>query len=662
MGQIKNVSTLHPYCQECQKKRVADKDGPLDKITKVPIYKKGDFIVKCRGIPKDYNFIPNFEKIKHKLTPEEIEYSKELYDPILWAKKHLDWEPRASKDGLEYQGLIARCTSKRKILRMGRRSGKSDVIAVLILHYMFTNNPESKRWDKNQKKWVKGFSTILFLAPYLSQVKLVFDRITEFLDKNPDLNAEVKRKVATPFHSIELYSGVKIVMFPSGAKSGAGAESVRGQKADFIILDEMDYLNEKDLETIMALLMEHGDVNLLCASTPSGKREYFWRFCVERPDFKEFHFTALVNPQWNDDLERELRMFYKTEIGWDHEVMANFGEQMEGVFQIKFVDQALTEYKMIDQKPEPGWIYSIGTDWNDTKNGCKICVVGFDTNSKVFRKVDVATIQKQGFQQLTAVSTIVDMNRRWKPAFIYVDAGYGTTQIELIKKFGVEAQYSKLATARVDSNLMKVKAIDFGSVIEVFDPFTGEPRKLPMKPYMISNAVSKFEQLQVQISKDDDDLYKQLIGYIVARVTVKGSPVYEAGPDGDHDLDAFVLALLAFSVELSEFTNVDHSATIAFAGNLGDKNLDSEMIMSNLEKRDPNVEAFKKKKEKSPSLPTERVPDTKAMNNIQGFGLPALLSMRNRIYTPEAFRSDRMDSGYPGQKLWKRVKPQRKGF
>ena len=317
-------SVLHEYCKGCKNTRLALKDGPISEITGTVTHKKGDFIVDCKGIPGDDKFIPNFDKVvKNFDTPEEIELAQSLYDPILWADKNLGWKPRVSKQEEEYQSLILRCSSKRKVLRLGRRLGKSEAMVIAILHYLYTNSPKIQRWDEDSQMFVDGFSTILVLTPYLSQVKLIFNRIRELLDRNPELKSEVKRDVSTPYHMIELFNGAKVVGFSSGAK---GAEAVRGQKADFIILDEMDYLSPEDIESVVALMMEHSEVKILASSTPSGRREYFYSFCQENMSFKEFYYASTANPAWGPKMEAELRQFYKTEIGWSHEIMAEFGE------------------------------------------------------------------------------------------------------------------------------------------------------------------------------------------------------------------------------------------------------------------------------------------------------------------------------------------------
>lgn len=634
---------LHDFCKGCQKNRRADRDGPDSSITGQPTHLKGDFIIDCHGIPGDDKFIPNYDKVveANNFSEEEVDLAQTLYDPISWAETNLSWKPRIANTGEEYQALTLRCSSKRKVLRMGRRLGKTETMVISILHYLFTNSPKIQRWDKDAKMYVDGFSTILVLTPYLSQVKLIFNRMRELLARNPQLENEVKKDVSTPHHVLELYNGAKVVGFSSGAK---GAEAVRGQKADYIILDEMDYLSTEDIESVVALMMEHSEVKILASSTPSGRREYFYSFCEERMDFKQFYYPSMCNPSWGPKMEAELRGFYRTEVGWQHEILAEFGEAATGVFQHKYVHAAKEEYKYDEMTPQNTWSYSIGIDWNDAENGTKIMVVGWDPKHEIFRIVDSQSVGRAGWTQLTAIDKLIQLNRLWRPDYIYVDEGYGATQIEVIKSYGLDAMRRDDDNAKADQHLKNVVAINFSSKVETYDPITGEPLKKMMKPFMVENAVRRFEQQQIKLSEFDDSLMDQLGGYMIAKVNASGQPVYEA-MNGDHDLDALMMALLAFQMELSEFTNRSYSTDITFSGRMGE-------ALANPDK--PGSLAGESRQESlSPQQPNER-------NTHSGsvLGLPAGNHNMNRnvrvMNSPEDFNND--DYRTP------RRRDQRKGF
>ena len=619
-----NCALLHEYCIGCKKTRITEHEGPIDEITGKPSYKAGDFVVPCNGINGEGKFVPNYDKIATKISAEQLKTAQEIYDPIAWAEKNLKWKPRKGRNDVEYQTLALRCTSKRKVFRWGRRLGKTDVLAIKALHFLFTNSPKAQRWDANRGEWVNGFGNILVLTPFLSQVKNLFNRMHELIDMNPDLKAEIVRSISTPYHLIELRSGTRIVGFSAGAK---GAESVRGQKADLVILDEMDYLDEGSIENIVALIMEHADVELVCASTPTGRREYFYKFCKERMDFKEFHFTSMFNPSWGPAMEAELRQFYNTEAGWQHEILAEFGEATTSVFQHAYVTQARSEYRYDQMSKELGWTYAIGVDWNDVANGTKIVVTGWNNQNGYFKVVAKETVQKIGWTQTMAIQKIIELNRAWAPEYIYVDAGYGAMQVEVLRKFGMDAKYGSELHSKVDANLANVVGINFSSKVEVHDPITGLPINKPMKPYLVENSVRRFEQGLIKISIYDEMLYRQLIGYQIAKVNASGLPVYEAGPDGDHDLDALMISLLAFQMETSEFINPTYNGMISFSGSFGQSNAGDapKSIGEMLAKIDSPTKSL------APSVPTPRNQSVSS-GQVSGFG--------KRIYTESEFNND----------------------
>jgi hypothetical protein len=67
-----------------------------------------------------------------------------------------------------------------------------------------------------------------------------------------------------------------------------------------------------------------------------------------------------------------------------------------------------------------------------------------------------------------------------------------------------------------------------------------------MKPYMVDNLRQFLEREMIVFPESDEELYMQLISYVVVRTTATGRPVFEAGGSAmDHAHDALMLALLA---------------------------------------------------------------------------------------------------------------------
>lgn len=484
-----------------------------------------------------------------QFSEEERLTAFSIYDPVVWAKLNCGWVPRVSRDGLEYQSLMLRCTAQRKVFRCGRRVGKSTTIAVRILHFMSTT--------------ARG--KVLLVTPYKAQIDVIFGMVEDFVAKSPAMQHSIKRKVSNPYHELEFYNGSYLRGFTSGTKSGAEAGSIRGQAADIVVLDEMDFLSDADIDSISAILHDHPDTQLWASSTPTGRRGKFFEFC-RSPRFKEFHFPSQVLPHWDEDKEAEARE-QLTESGYLHEVLAEFGEEEEGVFQKRYIDAALSDYAYGDCRPEPGWVYGMGVDWNTEAFGTEIVVVGLHNGR--LRVVETANIARLGWNQLAAVETVIALNRKWQPLFIKADEGFGSTAIEVLKKYGCE----QVGRSEVDARLKDiVDGINFSSKIEVPDPITREKIKKPMKPFLVENAVRLFEQGMVEISKYDAVLIDQLENYIIKRRTESGMPVYcpRQPRIGDHKLDGLMLALLGFTEKFSGLMQVSYTTVVRFAGRPGE--------------------------------------------------------------------------------------------
>ena len=110
---------------------------------------------------------------------------------------------------------------------MGRRLGKSECMIVDALWQVCTH--------KNYR--------VLFITPYENQVELIFRRIREIVNDSPMIKEEISRIKNSPY-TVEFNNGSVILGFTTGAASGSGAASVRGQRADWLFL--VMHLNDAD--------------------------------------------------------------------------------------------------------------------------------------------------------------------------------------------------------------------------------------------------------------------------------------------------------------------------------------------------------------------------------------------------------------------------------
>lgn len=158
------------------------------------------------------------------MTPvEAAKLKKIMSDPVLWARAFLVTNDAATKrfgpwEARDYQAEMLRDRSLKKVYRCGRRTGKSETMVVEALWRAFTSTSREK-------------FRILCITPYENQVNLLFMRMRELIHNSPLVKNEVVRMKNSPY-MIEFSNGATILGFTTGASSGSGAASVRGQRAD----------------------------------------------------------------------------------------------------------------------------------------------------------------------------------------------------------------------------------------------------------------------------------------------------------------------------------------------------------------------------------------------------------------------------------------------
>lgn len=506
---------------------------------KTQMEKYGEITIECKGLASADMLID--KSISHLFSDEDRETAEQLANPYAWAEANLDPKKFVHR---WYQEQFTKCTSKRLTLRCGRRSGKSYALALKMLHRALTT--ECK---------------ILVVTPYEIQAEELMNLIVDFLwaldPDYGDYNSIVERFVKSPTYFMRFKNNSRIRAFTTGS---SGAASVRGQAADIIVLDEVDYTSEADFNSILAILADNPDVELWVASTPNGKSQLHRLENLE--EYRSFHFPSYVLPHYNDKLDKEFKGQF-TDIGYVQEVMAEFGETEAGVFQDYFIEKNtvvnIDRGRVLENRDD--YIIFLGGDWNDDKNGTRLLAIAFNKEDKSFFVVDKRRVSKEGWTQVAAVEEIIQFNRKYNFDYVYLDEGYGVSNIQFIKQYAIDKRGS-LPISHPDLKLSNVVGMNFSSKVEVIPAEGGEPIKKDMKSYLVENSVRMLERDLLKFDKEhDSDLIDQMNNYVILRKTPTGKSVYgtENTKIGDHDLDAFMVGLLGWSMENSSFLN--HNTT-----------------------------------------------------------------------------------------------------
>lgn len=490
-------------------------------------------------------------------------------DPIKWAYWKLKdpkgnaWKARWYQREM-INGIMK--GDRRIAARMGRRVGKTETMVVFCLWYAFHH--------KN--------SRLLVATPYEHQVRLIFMRLAELVRDCDELRDSVSM-TKNPFIA-SFGNGSKIMGFTAGANAGSQAgASVRGQRADWLFLDEVDYMSRDGIDAVTAIAMEDPKrIGIWVSSTPTGKRDFFYDICTN-PDtgYKSYHFPSHVNPDFDERMEGELRATMTVQ-GYIHEVEAEFGEETVGVFSKSAVERAKSQYlysyrelnvweKEQFQKqgytlddiiyfpaynkrnPAPPAHRIIGVDWDKYGAATQIVVTEFDEILKKFRVCKREEIPRGDFTLDNAVKKIIELNEIYDPKFIYVDRGFGEYQIEMLHLHGRENPETGLDK--------KVKGIQFSQKIEIRDPGTRQVDSKDAKDFMINQTAILLDRDKIVLSPFDEMVWKQMMDYQVVRISQSGKPQYTS--ENEHALDAFMLTILGFTIEFPNITKILEEIKVA---------------------------------------------------------------------------------------------------
>ena len=250
---------------------------------------------------------------------------------------------------------------------------------------------------------------------------------------------------------------------------------------------------------------------------------------------------------------------------------ALFGEPEEGVFSPDAIEACLVDYDMNDCSQTEGAKRILGVDWN-AHTGTHITIVEYVNGKYIL--IHKTVVPKSEFTQHRGVEKIIELNKEWDPDYIYIDAGFGDVQIEMLKMTGL----AQPSTGIYD----KLRPIQMGRHVAINEPGTGVEIRKATKQFMVEIAVHHVEEnyCVFPVSEDTDaimesgqtdnpnvGLVQQMRNFLVVRVSSTGQPVYSQGYE--HTLTAWMLCILGFQMEWGGLLEQNSSSRISFGGRFG---------------------------------------------------------------------------------------------
>lgn len=276
----------------------------------------------------------------------------------------------------------------------------------------------------------------------------------------------------------------------------------------------------------------------------------------KRMRYKERHVTAMMSPEWTEETEEVLRLQY-SQAGWDHEILAEWGLVEGGVFPTNKINAGIRPYEYGPIEDMSEFKTCIGVDWNGVKAGIPILLIGYSKKQNAYILLDKYISKSAEETQMTGVRDVIAMYDKWNPDYVYLDAGAGATNYELIRSE---------AKRRGDQKMIDcIKQVHMHSNYEIRDPITKVLVKKQAKALMVDLAVQRAECdmfIFPESENNKSQLLDQIREFVIERYTPTGMPVYSQG--NEHQLIAWLLAVFGITIEFSDVAKVNGTGAIGY--------------------------------------------------------------------------------------------------
>ena len=235
----------------------------------------------------------------------------------------------------EYQKQILRDESQFVTIRASRQSGKSEVIALKVLHKCLLNS---------------GFK-VLVLAPTKRQSGIIYGKIQAYLLKHEYINEKIIRMSAA--YTL-LDNGAEIYCLP-----GSNPITVRGYSPNMVIFDEAAYIKD-DVFSALEPSMATTRGSIVMLSTPFGKQGRFYDSHTILDKYNRYHVPWTDCPFLDEEYIKE-EMKNKTSNEIKQEYGGEFIEEADTYFPVSLIKSCIADIEPV-RKPEPEWDYYLGVD------------------------------------------------------------------------------------------------------------------------------------------------------------------------------------------------------------------------------------------------------------------------------------------------------------
>lgn len=343
-------------------------------------------------------------------------------------------------------------SAKRRVVVAGRRGGKTTGAAIAAGNAAFRGR------------------RVLEAAPTADQTLAFWDAVTSYFEG--PIAAGLVRKNES-YRLLELWNGGRI-----RCKTAWNADTLRGDHADLLILDEYADMDPDAWDLVGAPMLLDNDGDAVFIGTPKRRNHFHRLYERARTDdtgrWQAWHFVSMDNPYLSraalDEITEDM-----SASAYQQEILAEF---LEGEGQVFRNIRANLTTESTTPADHRGHALTLGADWGQVQDRTAFSIICRDCKREVLltysREQDYA-LQRQRLEGLY---------RDWGVRLVVPEANaMGTPIIEQLERSGIRvAPFMTTAASKPPLIESLVLALERGEVQWIDDPVgTAELESYEMK-------------------------------------------------------------------------------------------------------------------------------------------------------------------------------------
>ena len=334
------------------------------------------------------------------------------------------------------QSMVVSCLKKKEgeqgvVIVAPRGSGKSFALSIAVTIWLY---------------FYRSGEEVFILAPFIDQTKKIFSYVLGFFESAPEMSRLIRHIRFDNVPVLRLTDGS--VLKPRSVSRTNKGQSVRGQHATFLVVDESPYIGDDIfISNVEPMTIRHKPpfVNI---GTPFSKDNHFYRYLYDEAygNFTRLFFTykdALVKGDAYEPAYSEDFILQKKEQ-W-----ASNPEQFDVEFNCKFLEQAgrFISYNSVKDKIFENYSLDRNTDGenyisvdfgrmkNSTVISCFEKIIDGGVSKVKLKDIEEIIPKEDALPYPAQRSRIIGMAKKYYVKKIIIDAtGMGLGQFDDLKK------------------------------------------------------------------------------------------------------------------------------------------------------------------------------------------------------------------------------------